>query len=242
MPLPVWQGETEPPAAPGRNAQGARRMATTSTATASATRATRRNVIVAIAGVVLIGAIALDTKVVTIGGEEDLRQQAFDPDRFGRSEFPRIRDFVLDRAPEAPALATELAADKKAAIAAYGTQAGAFPVMAVKFTGTVGEGKSGIFNVDVPGLPDGAKIRVQTGPAINGTELRDIVGDIEFGAFKNQIEYQDAGAGINRAMSASVLEDLDRDALTGKTISVTGAFTMINPKNWLVTPVALEVQ
>lgn len=217
-------------------------MATTGPATVSASKATRRNVITALAGVVLIGAIALDTKVVAIGGDEDVRQQAFDPDRFGRAEFPRIRDFVMEKAPEAAQLAAELAADKAGATAAYGTMAGAFPVMPVTFTGTVGEGKSGIFTVDVAGLPEGAGIRVQTGPAINGTELRDITGDIAFGAFKNQIEYQDAGAGINRAMSAEVLAGLDRDTLTGKTITVTGAFTMINPKNWLVTPVALEVQ
>jgi predicted lipoprotein len=217
-------------------------MATTGSAPASATRAKLRTVITTIAGVVLLGVIALDTKVVTIGGDDDLRQQAFNPDLFGRDEFPRIRDHVIDRAPDAALLAEELAADKTAAAAAYGTMAGAFPVMTVKFTGVVGDGQSGIFEVDVPGLPDGLTIRVQTGPAINGTELRDIVGDIDFGGFTNQIEYQNAGAGINRAMAAEVLSDLDRDALQGKTISVSGAFTMINPNNWLVTPVALEVQ
>jgi len=215
-------------------------MATTGIVSVSS-RSARRKSIAAITILALLGAIALDTNVVEIGGEGDLRQQAFDPDRFGREEFPRIRDAVSKRAPEAVKLAEDLAANKKAAIDAYGTMAGAFPVMSVSFTGTVGEGKSGIFNIDVDGMPDGMSVRVQTGPAINGTELRDIPGDIEFGAFKNQIEYQDAGAGINRAMSAEVLSSLDRDALSGKTISVTGAFTMINPKNWLVTPVALEV-
>ena len=217
-------------------------MATTGTLSASASRATRRKAITAIAMVVLVGAIAIDTKVVTIGGEEDLRQQAFDPDRFGQQEFPRIQEYVAGKAPEAEALARELAADKSAAIAAHGTMAGAFPVMPVTFTGTVGAGKSGIFSVAVKGLPEGTGVRVQTGPAINGTELRDITGDIAFGAFKNQIEYQNAGAGINRAMTAAVLDGLDREALTGRTITVTGAFTMINPRNWLVTPVALEVQ
>ncbi len=72
-------------------------------------------------------------------------------------------------------------------------------------------------------MPEGTKIRLQSGPAINGTELRDISGDIEFGAFKNQIEYQDAGAGLNRAMAAEVLDGLDRDTLTGKTATVAGA-------------------
>ena len=199
--------------------------------------------LIAIAAIcVLVIAMALDTTVVRIGSEDDLREQAFDPDRFGQDEFPRIRDIIIKRAPEAATLVADLAADKNAAVEKYGTMAGAFPVLSVALTGTVGEGRSGTFNVNVADLPEGVKVRVQTGPAINGTELRDFPGDIEFGAFTNQIEYQDAGSGINRAMSAEVLSDLDRESLTGKTISVTGAFKLINPKNWLVTPVALEVK
>ena len=217
-------------------------MAMTGTGPANAAKPKRGKLYLALAAIVLLGASALDTTVVEIGSEQDARVQAFDPDRFGQTEFPRIRDLVIDRAPDAATLAEKLATDKNAAIAEYGTMAGAFPVLPVTLTGTVGEGKSGIFTVAVDGLPEGTVIRVQTGPAINGTELRDIPGDIEFGAFKNQIEYQDAGSGINRAMSAEVLSDLDRDALTGKTITVTGVFKLINPKNWLITPVALEVR
>ena len=209
---------------------------------AAVSRPRRRRLSWVLGTLALLVAIGLDTRVVKIGGDEDQRQQAFDPDAFGQREFPRIRDYVLGKAVSAPQLAEELSADKKAAVDAYGTMAGAFPVLTVSFTGVVGEGKSGIFNVAVDGMPEGNGIRVQTGPAINGTELRDIVGDIEFGAFKNQIEYQDAGAGINRVMSSEVLTDLDRAALTGKTVSVAGAFTMINAKNWLVTPVRLEIQ
>jgi len=201
----------------------------------------RGQVVGGVALIVLLGAIALDTTAVRIGSDEDIREQAFDPDIFGQEQFPRIREFVAERAPEAADLAQALADDRSAAIEAYGTMAGVFPVMAVRLSGVVGEGRSGIFNVDVDGL-SGVTIRVQTGPAINGTELRDVVGDIEFGAFTNQIEYQDAGSGINRAMSSDVLDGLEREALSGTTISVTGAFTLINPANWLVTPVALEVQ
>jgi predicted lipoprotein len=216
-------------------------MATSATQSAHAARSRRRKLIAGGALVVFLGAMAFDTAVVRIGSEADLRQQAFDPDRFGRAEFPRIRDKVIERAPDAVTLAEKLAADKTAAVETYGTTGGTFPVMPVHVTGTVGEGKSGIFEVNVPGLPEGTVVRVQTGPAINGTELRDAPGDIAFGAFTNQIEYQDAGAGINRAMAAEVLADLDREALPGQTISVTGAFTLINPKNWLITPVALEL-
>ena len=41
---------------------------------------------------------------------------------------------------------------------------------------------------------------MQTGPAINGTDLRDAPGEIKFGQFTNQIEYQNAGAALNNAM------------------------------------------
>lgn len=216
-------------------------MALTGTTPISESKQLRRRVIVAVAVAALIGAIAIDTKVVQIGSETDLRQQAFDPNRFGQSEFPRIRDFVTGRAPAAAELVAALDADRDAAIADYGRMAGAFPVLTARLTGVVGDGSSGIFEIAVDDLPDGPQIRVQTGPAINGTELRDITGDIEFGNFTNQIEYQNAGAGINRAMAAEALSGLDRDALPGQTVTVTGVFTMINPASWLLTPVTFEV-
>ena len=112
----------------------------------------------------------------------------------------------------------------------------------MSFTGVVGEGRSGVYNVAVDGLAGETGIRVQTGPAINGTDLRDATGDIAFGDFKNQIEYQNAGAAINNAMKAEVLAGVDAAALEGRTISVIGAFTLVNPKNWLVTPVEITVQ
>lgn len=190
----------------------------------------------------LLVAMAIDTTIIVIGSDQDLRQQAFSPDSYGLEAFPRIRKFVTDKAVDASDLAAQLSADKKAATHKHATMAGAFPVFPVRFTGIVGTGKSGIFDIVVDGMPDGAKIRVQSGPAINGTELRDIPGDIAFGSFTNQIEYQNVGAGINKAMSKAILSDLDRDALTGKTVTIIGAFKMINPKNWLVTPVAFSVQ
>jgi predicted lipoprotein len=217
-------------------------MASTGGTNLAKPRTMRRQLIIGAGIAALIAAMAFDTTVVHVGSTEDLRVQGFDPDRFGQAEFPRIRALVLDRAVDAATLAEALETDRNAAIAEFGTMAGAFPVMPVFFTGTLGEGRSGIFPVTVEGLPDSVTLRVQTGPAINGTELRDIAGDISFGDFTNQIEYQNAGAGINRAMSADILSNLDRDALEGATVTVTGAFTMINPASWLITPVTLEVQ
>src|SRR5690606_25837565 len=115
-------------------------------------------------------------------------------------EFPKVQADVEARAVDAPTLAAAIAADKDGAAKQYGVAAGVGPVMAVKFTGVVGEGKSGIYNVAVPDIGEVPRIRVQTGPAINGTDLRDATGKITFGQFKNQIEYQNAGSALNNEM------------------------------------------
>ena len=139
--------------------------------------------------------------------------------------------------------ATAIAKDRATAEKEYGVPAGVGPEISVKFTGVVGEGKSGIYKVAVDGVPDTLLIRVQTGPAINGTELRDATGKITFGQFTNQIEYQNAGSALNKEMKkAGSVESRHRARLTGKTISVVGAFKLVNPKSWLVTPVRLDVQ
>jgi len=191
---------------------------------------------------VLAAAIALDTTVVRIGSDEAAGPVAFSPQRFGETEFPRIKGLIEERAVDAATLAAALTADKAAATAQYGVAAGGASVFPVKFTGTFGEAKAGNYTVAVPGLPEGQAVRVQTGPAINGTELRDATGTIEFGQFTNQIEYQDAGSALNNAMKAAVLAGLDTKALAGKTVTVVGAFRLVNPKNWLVTPVSMSVQ
>lgn len=190
----------------------------------------------------LLAGIAADTTIVHVGSAADVRQQAFAPDTFGEAEFPRIRDHITAKAVEAATLAPEVLADKVAAGKKYGTVSSTGSIMMVRVTGVLGEAKAGNYDLLAEGLPPEIKLRLQTGPAINGTDLRDAPGDIEFGAFKNQIEYQDAGSGINRAMKKAVLDGIDTAALSGKTVEVVGAFRLGNPKNWLITPVSVVVK
>ncbi|MCZ0962825.1 DUF2291 family protein [Paracoccus benzoatiresistens] len=203
----------------------------------------RRGILIGVAAaVLLVGAIAFDTTVVPIGSESDVRAQAFSPDTYGQAEFPRIQAFVKEKAVDAATLAPEVLADKNEAAEKYGTASSTGAIMFVTVTGVAGEAKSGVYPLQAQGVPEDITVRVQTGPAINGTDLRDAPGDIAFGSFKNQIEYQDAGSGINRAMKAAVLDGIDTANLSGKTVTVTGAFRLINPKNWMITPVEVAVQ
>jgi predicted lipoprotein len=201
----------------------------------------KRFVWIGVAAAVLI-AMALSTKVVDINSTQGAPAGSFSPSAWGKKEFPQVQAAIDKRAVDAKTLAAAVAADPTAAGKKYGVQTGAGAEVPVRFTGVVGNGDSGIYAVKVPGLPKDLLIRVQTGPAVNGTDLRDAPGNIKFGQFKNQIDYQNAGAALNNELKKQVLAKVDTAHLKGKTITVVGAFQLINPKGWLITPVKLRVQ
>jgi predicted lipoprotein len=80
------------------------------------------------------------------------------------------------------------------------------------------------------------------------TSVRDAVGFITFGDFKEQTEYGKAATEINKRVLATVLEGIDRDNLVGKTISFKGAFTIrtfnllqIDVKEINIVPIEIEL-
>lgn len=190
----------------------------------------------------LIIGIIFDTKVIPIGSDLDRQKSAFSPESFGAAEFPEIKTSIEKRAVDSTTLVDAITQDKKEAAKKYGVGSGVGSVIPITITAVAGESKVGIYTLIHPDFPDHIRVRVQTGPAINGTDLRDATGSIEFGQFKNQIEYQNAGSAINNAMKSQVLSGIDTKNLKGKTLQITGVFRLINPKNWLITPVSLEVQ
>ncbi len=194
------------------------------------------------AALVLLAAMALDTKVVRLGGAGDAQPGVFSPAAYGAATFPKIQSAIAERAVAAPVLAEALAKDPEAAAKRYGVPANGSPEFPVSFTGVVGSDDSGNYDVKVDGMPEGVTVKVQTGPAIMGTDLRDGTGTISFGQFTNQIEYQNAGSAINKEMKREVLSKIDTANLAGKTVSVVGVFQMTDPKAWLVTPVRMEVK
>ena len=203
---------------------------------------TRRSALACGAGVILLAAMALDTRVVKIGSAADAQADVFSPATFGRTEFPKVQALIAARAVDAATLAAALSKDQAAAETRYGVASDAGAEIAVRFTGRVGHGESGVYPVAVPGVPDSVQITVQTGPAITGTDLRDGTAAISFEQFSNQIDYQNAGSALNTEMKRQVLAKIDAANLAGRTISVAGVFQLTDPANWVVTPATLTVQ
>lgn len=220
-------------------------MSTISSPSASAPRRNKTQLRSAVGGalaVALVLAMALDTTWVKSGAAGDGPPGTFSPAAYGDKTFPSVQKAVQARAVSAATLAAAIAKDPAAAAKQYGVDSGTGVEYAVSFTGTVGDGDSGNYDVKIEGMPDTPKVAVQTGPAIMGTDLRDATGTIQFGQFTNQIEYQNAGSALNKAMKKEVLSKLDTSDLKGKTVTVVGVFQLSDPTNWLVTPVTLEVK
>ncbi|MEU4833683.1 DUF2291 domain-containing protein [Streptosporangium sp. NPDC023615] len=221
-------------------------MSTPATTQANDGRAPRRRIpaswIAAALAVLLLAAIGFSTQYRSTESAAASGPKRFDPAAFGAQNYEsKVVPAIEKKAVELPVLVKALADDKDAAGAEFGTRQGTGPYsFAVKGTGEAGTVKSGLLPVTVPGLPEGTRVSLQTGPAINGTALRDAAGYITFGQFLNQVEYADAATALNNEMRQKLLATLDAPSLAGKRITFTGAFSLLSPSVVTITPVAIE--
>ncbi|MEX1077912.1 MAG: DUF2291 domain-containing protein [Homoserinimonas sp.] len=206
-------------------------------------RKDRRNRIIGLGAIlVLLVAMFFGTKIVT--GDEALAVKGFDAEIWAEDKYSsELLPAMLDRSEDITEVSEAIAADPAAAASEYGVVSGtSAPVYTVTFTGVAGEVEGGIMTVAVEGLPEDLLVRVQMGPAIDGTALRDASGLVHFPEFVNQIDYQDAGSELNNIVKETVLADVDAASLSGKTVTITGPFQLINPQAYLITPVQIDVE
>jgi predicted lipoprotein len=94
------------------------------------------------------------------------------------------------------------------------------------------------------------KVKFYIGPRIPSDEssVRDAVGFINFGDFREQTEYGKVGLEINKHSMSQVDLPPDKDSLQGKTISFYGAFTIrtfnltkIDMKEIKIVPIQIDI-
>ncbi len=153
----------------------------------------------------------------------------------------KIVPYIQENAHDLKELDGAIVVDPNAAGAKYGKRDGdnAAYSVATKFTAVAGELKGDLLVLEVEGI--NTKVYLQVGPAINGTAIRDVSGLVNFGMFDNQLAYQDAGTKLNDKVRELVLSTVRKEELTGKTLNITGAFSLFNPKQYMIVPVAIEV-
>lgn len=127
-------------------------------------------------------------------------------------------------------------------------------VYMVKGSGTIvnvnAETSLGTAEVALDGYAGPVKVLLYIGSRIpsDDTSVRDAVGFITFGDFREQTEYGKVASEINKRVLAAVLGGIDKDSLVGKSIAFKGAFTIrtfnliqIDVSKISIVPVEIEL-
>lgn len=201
--------------------------------------------LVALAGLGLTACKILPTPVA----QSENQAPAFNPDKMVEDIWTaKVLPYLQEKAgsfAEVHALATT---DPAAAGAKYGNpkkQANSPWTFAVRVEGKIvaanTQSRAGTIDVDVDG--DGkADARVQIGPAVRGTALRDSLDFVQFNDFTNQIDFAQFGKAFNAYTDKTVLSKLPRETLEGRSAKVLGAYTIEAGQDLpLVTPAEAEI-
>lgn len=138
--------------------------------------------------------------------------------------------------------------DLDAAAAKYGhkEKEGSAPwTFAAKVSGTIIKAetasRAAYLHTDIDG--DGkADVRIQIGPVIKGTAIRDSLDFVSFNDFKNQIQWAEFGKAFNVHINGMTLEKLPRDGLEGKKVEALGAYPLPSSgQPALLTPATITI-
>jgi predicted lipoprotein len=119
-----------------------------------------------------------------------------------------------------------------------------------KITSVNAETSLGTAELALDGYNGPIKVLLYIGTRIpsDETSVRDAVGFINFGDFKEQTEFGKVTSEINNRVASQVLGSLDKNNLLGKTISFQGAFTIrtfnliqIDLKEIKVVPIQIKL-
>ncbi|RUV22769.1 MULTISPECIES: DUF2291 family protein [unclassified Mesorhizobium] len=198
---------------------------------------------------VMVGISLTACKILPTKSEAGDNAPAFNPDKMVEETWAaKVVPYLQQKAGPFAQVHTLATTDPSAAGAKYGNpnkQANSPWTFAVRLEGKIvaanTQSRAATVDVDVDG--DGkADARVQIGPAVRGTALRDSLDFIQFNDFTNQIDFAQFGKAFNAYADKTVLSKLPRDALQGRSAKVLGAYTLGSGQDLpLVTAAEAEI-
>lgn len=203
---------------------------------------TRARLVAGLAAVALFAAMAWDTTFLGADDDAALQAPSFSPSAFVEEQFPATVDVIAETATPLTDLAPAFADDPDGTGAEHGVDQGMGRyVFAVRVDGVVTEVDDRFIVIENDELAD-ADIRIPLTTALNGAPIRDVTGQMSFGDFANQTEYQSVANEFKRIVQEEVLGSIELDGLVGRTIDVMGAWlTGGPPDTYIIQPVAVEV-
>lgn len=200
-------------------------------------------IVAAVALAVLVAAMGFSTTWLSPEEAESVNPPTFVAADFVEENFSAWQQAITESAVDITVLAPAVDEDLVAAGAEYGNDLGskayAFPVRA---TGTVKEVDQNFALLDIPGLPKQVEVRIALGNAIQGTAVRDAVGNVRYGDFQDQTAFQSVANEIKIKIQKDVLPAVQPDLKAGTQVVVVGGWATGGPPNsFIIHPVSIEV-
>jgi len=187
--------------------------------------------------------------------EQRQKSETFDPVSYVDSVWEsRIVPTITEKAVDLPKVLEAVQEDLAKAGEQYAkiSVSGAYNFM-VKGSGVVESvdtsSSNGIAVIKLDSYQGPIVVKLQIGPRISGDSVRDSVGFIEFGMFKEQTEYGKVSREINKRIADTVVKDLNVKQLPSKSVTFYGAFTIrttnqtdLKIKEVVIVPVKIEVK
>lgn len=101
------------------------------------------------------------------------------------------------------------------------------------------ESRAGTLDIDLPPYDGKAEFKIQIGPVIKGTAIRDSLDFIRYDDFKNQMVFAELSNAFHKRIADRLLSKTDFSVVEGKKVNFTGAFTFTSIEDVFVTPLAL---
>lgn len=189
----------------------------------------------------LLVAMYMNTMFLTPAQEEELMPKPFSSIEYSTEQFPIITDKIIDKAVSIDELAVAINSNLETAAKKYGVDSGSGKyTVPVKAEGVVESVDQNWIVIRAEGVAEA--IRVPIGAALNGTPIRDVTGEIVFGDFDNQTDYQAVANEFKILMENKIIKTLDKASLPQKKVTVYGAWvTGGAPGQYLIQPVKFEV-
>lgn len=210
---------------------------------------TRNRLVGLVLLVVLIVAMALNTKFLTPAEVAAIAPKPFDPSETADELYTRAAEELPKRAQPLGEVVPALQSDLPTAAEKYGAVSPATGsyVFPVRVTGTVAEATEASLRLTVPGVPSQTPVIVPLTTAVNGTVVRDVMG-FTFADAPGQTDYQYVGDELKKLMLADLESSVaDPTSLEGRKVTVLGAVgvqatgsTVSRAKPLNVQPVSVE--
>ncbi len=215
--------------------------------------------------VAFIAVLPSSVTIVPIAEVEAQKQsEAFDPVAYVEGIWgSQIVPAVTERAVDLAVILTQFEVDeqgraKKEQLIAIAEEDGLITVgeahvYLVKGVGTVTavdtESRVGTLTLQMDGYEGPITVKLYSGPRIpsDETAVRDAVGFINFGDFRDQTEYGKVASELNKRIAGEVLGELDVSSLEGKRIAFFGAmgirtFNLIDIDVSTITVVPIQIE